>query len=217
MFSIIGPAMIGPSSSHTAGAVRLGRMARAVLEATPDRAEIVFYGSFADTYKGHGTDLATTAGLLGYETDDPRIPHAIEHAEAGGMSLTLSIGREAAVHPNTVEFRIGYGEREVRLRGISVGGGNIKVETVNGFDVAFSGAYPTLLVYHADREGIIAEMTTLLTDYDVNIGWMKLDRKSRREEALTVFESDSGYSPALLAQIRLIPEVRRITVIDRTE
>lgn len=217
VFSIIGPAMIGPSSSHTAGAVRLGQVARALLGEAPERAEITFYGSFADTYRGHGTDLAAVAGLLGWATDDPRLPQSLESAASGGLAVTFRTASQAVAHPNTADFQLVGGGRTAQLRGASIGGGNVRIDAVNGFEVTFSGDYPTLLIFHADREGAIAELTGSLSEAGVNIGWMELDRKGRRGEALTVIEADGPLPAALPDRLRTIRDVRQVTVIERAE
>ncbi|WP_248927099.1 L-serine ammonia-lyase, iron-sulfur-dependent subunit beta [Paenibacillus hamazuiensis] len=217
VFSIIGPAMVGPSSSHTAGAVRLGRVARELLGCTPERADIAFFGSFADTYRGHGTDLAVAAGLLGCDTDDMRIPQSLELAVEAGMQVFFRSGRGLAAHPNTAEIRLIAGDREVHMRGASIGGGNIEIENVNGFDVRFSAMYPTLLVFHADRPGMIAAIAGMLGRENINIGSMDLDRKGRSGAALTAIESDSGFAPELLERLSALSDVTDVRVIDITE
>lgn len=134
VFSIIGPSMVGPSSSHTAGAVRIGRAARRIFGAFPDQAEIVFYGSFAETYRGHGTDLAVVGGLLDFATDDMRIRNSIELAEAAGIELTFKTAQNVAFHPNTVELRLTDGDHTDVIAGASIGGGSVEMLRVNGFD-----------------------------------------------------------------------------------
>lgn len=151
VFSIIGPSMIGPSSSHTAGAVRLGRVVRQLLGELPKKAEITLYGSFADTYRGHGTDLALIGGLLDYETDDPRIPDAAEEAEALGVEIAFLTSKDKADHPNTVRITLSSDTREVSMMGASIGGGNVEIVNVNQFDVKFTAVYPTLVISHHDR------------------------------------------------------------------
>ncbi|WP_040949923.1 L-serine ammonia-lyase, iron-sulfur-dependent subunit beta [Gorillibacterium massiliense] len=216
VFSIIGPSMIGPSSSHTAGAARLGRIARRILGDAPEEAEIVFFGSFASTYSGHGTDLAIVAGLLDCDTDDPRIRDSLSIADSAGMKVDLRTSQKPAPHPNTAEILLKKGDRAVRITGCSIGGGNIEIINVNGFDVKFSADYPTLLIFHDDRRGMIADVTDVLRHADANIGYMEVDRKSRSGDALTVIETDQAIDAAFLTQIRGLPNVRRICIIDLT-
>ncbi|WP_441942822.1 L-serine ammonia-lyase, iron-sulfur-dependent subunit beta [Paenibacillus sp. 2TAB23] len=214
VFSIIGPGMIGPSSSHTAGAVRLGRVARGLLETQPLEAEIVFYGSLAATYSGHGTDLAVTAGLLGFDTDDERIPESLEIAELSGMTVDFLTSSVPAVHPNTLKIKLSAGNRGCQMTGCSIGGGNIEVIEVNGFDLTFTGNYPTLIVEHTDQPGVLADLTRLLSEASVNIGYMDVDRKARQGHAATVFETDSMIPKELLGRAKLLSHVRNLHYID---
>lgn len=214
VFSIIGPAMIGPSSSHTAGAVRLGLAGRKLLGGEPETALVTFFGSFADTYKGHGTDLAVAAGLLGCQTDDPGIPGALRLAEARGMKLDFRAGAGRPGHPNTLKLELVRGERKSRMTGSSIGGGDIEVSEVDGFHVVFSCKYPALLVYHDDRPGVLAGVTRLLNEGAVNIGHMVLDRKGRSSDALAVLETDQELPAGLAEELERLPAVKRIAQID---
>jgi L-serine dehydratase len=214
VFSIIGPSMLGPSSSHTAGAVRLGRTARRIFGCLPEAVEFILYGSFAQTYQGHGTDLALAAGVLDCETDDPRIRDAISLATDTGMQISYRTSMKPAPHPNTVLMVLRDVDREDRILGASTGGGNIEILGVNGFDVKFSAAFPTLLLFHDDRPGFLARVTGLLGSKDMNIGYMDLDRKSRSGDALTVIEVDEEVSDVLLQLLREIPSVHRVCLIE---
>ncbi|RXZ83510.1 L-serine ammonia-lyase, iron-sulfur-dependent, subunit beta [Paenibacillaceae bacterium] len=214
VFSIIGPGMVGPSSSHTAGAVRIGRTARHVFGSLPKQVEIILYGSFADTYKGHGTDLALAGGLLDMATDDLRIRDSLRLAEQSGIEITIRTAHKAGLHPNTASLVLRDGQREEQVTGCSIGGGSIEITAVSGFDVRFSAMYPTLLIFHADRAGMIKEMTQLLNEQALNIGAMDLDRKSRGGEALTVIETDGEAAPDLMEHIRLLPHVRRVCSVN---
>lgn len=214
VFSIIGPSMVGPSSSHTAGAARLGRVARQLLGEMPTRAEIVFYGSFADTYQGHGTDLAIVGGLLDWATDDLRIAQSFRHAEEAGLSVAIKAGKQIVSHPNTARIALSGAARSVELIGASIGGGNIEVHGVDGFDVKFIAMYPTLLVYHQDRPGMLAELTAALSREGINIGHMDVDRKGRHAEALTVIEADAPIPGELLARLRSLQDVSDARVVD---
>ncbi|OAS17023.1 L-serine ammonia-lyase, iron-sulfur-dependent subunit beta [Paenibacillus oryzisoli] len=218
VFSIIGPSMIGPSSSHTAGAIRLGRVARQLLGEQPLQAEITLYGSFADTYRGHGTDLALIGGIMDWETDDPRIPGAADEAEALGVAVAFHISKDKADHPNTVGIVLTSESRKISMRGASIGGGNVEIINVNQFDVKFTANYPTLVVSHHDRPGMIADITTLLGSNQINIGFMDLDRKGRNREAMTVIETDASIPAPLVEQIlrlNMITDVRKVDLAER--
>ncbi|NOU66634.1 L-serine ammonia-lyase, iron-sulfur-dependent, subunit beta [Paenibacillus sp. LMG 31461] len=218
VFSIIGPSMIGPSSSHTAGAIRLGRVARQLLGELPLKAEITLYGSFADTYRGHGTDLALVGGILDFETDDPRIPQAADEAEALGVAVAFHISKDKADHPNTVGIVLTSESRKVSMRGASIGGGNVEIINVDQFDVKFTANYPTLIISHHDRPGMIADITTLLGSNQINIGFMDLDRKGRNREAMTVIETDASIPATLVEQmlrLNMITDVRKVDLAER--
>lgn len=216
VFSIIGPSMVGPSSSHTAGAVRIGRAARRIFGAFPDQAEIVFYGSFAETYRGHGTDLAVVGGLLDFATDDMRIRNSIELAEAAGIELNFKTAQNVAFHPNTVELRLKDGDHTDVIAGASIGGGSVEMLRVNGFDVKFTMNYPVLLVFHDDTPGMVAHITRLLEAGGVNIAYMDVDRKGRGGDAMTVVESDEAVPAELMKHIEGLPSVHRVVVADLT-
>ncbi len=215
VFSIIGPSMVGPSSSHTAGAARLGRVARRLHGAQPVLAELTLYGSFAATYKGHGTDLALIGGLLDYDTDDARIRDAVALAEQAGMEVRFRTAMLPAGHPNTVSIRVQSADgREDTLTGASIGGGNIEISRVNGFDVRFTADYPTLLVFHRDQRGMVADISRLLSDRGINIGHMNVNRKSRSGDALTVVEMDERAEPQVLEQLSGLADISRIGVVN---
>lgn len=216
VFSIIGPGMVGPSSSHTAGAVRLGRVARHLFGSRPERVEITLYGSFAETYRGHGTDLALIAGLLDFDTDDLRIRQAAELAEEAGMEVVFQTSAKAPAHPNTARLVLHGGGRSDSVTGSSIGGGNIEITSVNDYDVKFTANYPTLLVFHKDRPGMIAAITQLLSARQVNISTMDVDRKGRSEDALTVIETDEAVPDLLRQLISQLPDVSRVAVLDLT-
>ncbi|WP_169088599.1 L-serine ammonia-lyase, iron-sulfur-dependent subunit beta [Paenibacillus sp. PL91] len=214
VFSIIGPGMIGPSSSHTAGAVRFGRVARELFGIQPKQADVVFYGSLAATYRGHGTDMAVTAGLLRFDTDDERIPESLNLADALGMKVTFQTISGPAVHPNTLTVTLHSGRMRFHMMGCSIGGGNIEVVEVNGFDLKFTANYPTLIVYHEDRPGVLADVTRLLSDAGINIGYMDVDRKARLGQAATVIEMDGTIQDDLLKKVKRLVNVTGFSDID---
>lgn len=191
VLDIVGPVMIGPSSSHTAGAVRLGLMARQVLGEVPVRADIELAGSFAQTYRGHGTDKALVAGILGFRQDDERIRDALSIAARQGLDVRFQTVQLPDAHPNTAIIRlIGVTGRLARIRGASVGGGNILVSNIDGYEVELSGAYPALIAIHRDRPGVVAQVTQILSRYEVNIAFMRVSRQNRGETAMMIMELD---------------------------
>ncbi|MFC6653706.1 L-serine ammonia-lyase, iron-sulfur-dependent subunit beta [Paenibacillus rhizoplanae] len=216
VFSIIGPAMVGPSSSHTAGAARIGRAARQVLGELPGEAEVTFFGSFAATYQGHGTDRAIAGGLLDFATDDHRLPDSIELAAEAGMSIFFGQGTGLFPHPNTVRLRLAGRESgtEMTLTGTSIGGGNIEIVDIDGFSVKLTGMYPTVLIQHMDYLGVLASVTDVMREGQFNIGHMSLDRKNRSGAALTVLELDEPATAELLEKLRALPAVKSVKVVD---
>lgn len=214
VFSIIGPVMVGPSSSHTAGAVRIGRVAQQLLGCTPELAIITLYGSFAETYAGHGTDLALIGGLLNYDTDDERIPDAFVEAEKLGMRYEFRRGTIMSPHPNFAEITASVSGREITVSGSSIGGGNIEIHSMNGFAAGCSGYYPTLVITHDDHVGILASITSTISEAGLNIGFMNVDRKERSGAAMTVLECDRRPENTLLELVSRIPHISTVSVID---
>lgn len=214
VFSIIGPAMVGPSSSHTAGAVRLGRVARQCFGELPDQAEITFYGSFAETHQGHGTDVAVLAGIMDFSTDDSRIPSAFEEAEKAGIAFEFKTAQGQSWHPNTAKIKLLKQTKELVLIGSSIGGGNIEVKQVNEFQVEFSGMYPTLVIFHADRPGMIADVTEIFRHHKLNIGHMDVDRNGRSKDAITVIESDQHIGADVQEAVSHIGDVKKVVYIQ---
>lgn len=216
---MIGPVMIGPSSSHTAGVVRIGRVARRLLGGKPDQADIVFYNSFARTYEGHGSDRAIIAGLLDFKTDDKRIKEALEIAPTEGLRYTFkSVGNASALHPNTIRLTLKVGERTVEVLGESKGGGLINIAEVDGFKADFSASLHTLVITARDVKGSIAFISDVLAHDDCNIATMSVSRKGKNDLACLVIEMDSGLKPLTLEYLRSlnwIQEVIYIPDIDR--
>lgn len=207
LFDIVGPVMIGPSSSHTAGAVRLGALARAVFGESPDHARIGLHGSFATTGHGHGTDLALTAGLLGMSPDDPGIRDALARALAEGLDISFETVDLGDVHPNTAVFDLERGGRRMHLQGTSIGGGDVLLTGIDDFDVEMTGELPSLIVEHIDRPGEIAAVSTALADGDVNIAAMWVSREGRGARALMVIETDAPVPATALSAIASVPAV----------
>ena len=208
VFDILGPVMIGPSSSHTAGAARIGRITLALLGAPAVKAHILLHGSFAKTYKGHGTDKALIAGIMGMATDDPRIRQAPELAKEQGLAVEIETGDIDGAHPNTARITLEHaGGRSVCLLGSSVGGGNILVTEINGMEVAVTGQQTTLIVLHRDAPGTIASVTEVMAEAGANICNFRLSRQKRGGEAVMTIEVDGTFGPEINERIKTLDNV----------
>ena len=205
LLDVIGPVMVGPSSSHTAGACRLALLARHTLLSPPTAARLELHGSFAKTGKGHGTHLALVAGLLGFFPDDARIPQAFELAEARGLKVEFGSKDLGDVHPNTVALKLENAKDSVRIVGSSLGGGLVRVFSVNEFSIYFTGSYVTLLAEHVDQPGVIASVSRVLADVDVNIATLHSDRQKRGGKALMSLETDRALAEPVLAYLSHLP------------
>ena len=214
VFDIIGPVMIGPSSSHTAGAARIGRVARDLFGRQPKWAKIHLYGSFAETYRGHGTDVAIIGGLLDFDTDDERIKTAFEEAKQAGLTFEFIAEQAHKEHPNTARIVMGDDESELSVEGISIGGGKIEVSEVNGFKLRLTGGMPAIIVVHNDRTGCIANVANCLAMHDVNIGHMEVSRIERGLTALMVIEVDQNIEDRVIEQISYIPHIIKVSKIN---
>lgn len=211
---MIGPVMIGPSSSHTAGVVRIGRVARKILGDKPDEAQVVFYNSFARTYEGHGSDRAIIAGLLDYKTDDKRIKEALTIAPTEGLRFSFkSVGNASAFHPNTVKLNLKKGDRTVEVLGESKGGGLINIAEVNGFKADFSASLHTLIITAGDVKGSVAFIADVLAHDDCNIATMSVSRKGKHDVACLVIEMDSGLKPITLQYVRDLSWIKEVVYI----
>ena len=213
---MIGPVMIGPSSSHTAGVVRIARAAIRILGSIPTHAIITFYNSFARTYEGHGSDRAIIGGLLGMNTDDVRIREALSHAKEAGLQYTFqSIGNASTMHPNTIRLQL-RDERTgqtVEVIGQSRGGGVIRIVEVDGFPSDFSGNLHTLIVDADDAKGSIAFIASVIAHDDCNIATMLVSRKGKNDVARQFIEMDSSIKDVTLAYLRQLSWVHRVTYI----
>lgn len=211
---MIGPIMIGPSSSHTAGVVRIGRVGYKLLGGIPEKADITFYNSFARTYQGHGSDRAIIAGLLDFKTDDIRIKTSFDHAEKKGLSYTFkSVGNASTRHPNTVRMHLTRGDRSVEMIGESRGGGVVKISEVNGFNASFSANAHTVIIMSEDLPGSIAFVADVISHDDCNIATMTVSRKGKNDMACQILEMDSGLKPITLEYLRNIKWVHEIIYI----
>ncbi|TFE03534.1 L-serine ammonia-lyase, iron-sulfur-dependent subunit beta [Jeotgalibacillus sp. R-1-5s-1] len=213
VFDIIGPVMIGPSSSHTAGAARIGKMARELFGREPEWATISFYGSFAKTYKGHGTDVAIIGGIMDFETDDERIIQAREIAREKRIRIKIREEEALTDHPNTARIRLGDQNGEMELVGISIGGGKIEITELNGFALRLTGHHPAILVVHEDRFGAVAAVSKVLAENKINIGSMDVSRQDVGKMALMTIEVDEPVEDIVLEKLKMLPEVTQVTKI----
>ncbi|MGE6753152.1 L-serine ammonia-lyase, iron-sulfur-dependent subunit beta [Rossellomorea sp. NPDC071047] len=214
VFDIIGPVMIGPSSSHTAGAARIGRVARNLFRREPKWATISFYGSFAKTYKGHGTDVAIVGGILDYDTYDERIIESINVARQKGIKIKFQEEDAITDHPNTARIRMGDDKGEIELVGISIGGGKVEIIELNGFELKLSGHHPAILVVHDDRFGAIASVSNVIAKHQLNIGHMDVSRKEKGQMALMTIEVDQPIDEAVINELTSLPNITQVTRIS---
>lgn len=214
IFDMIGPVMIGPSSSHTAGVAKIGFVAHRILGGMPDSADIVFFNSFARTYEGHGSDKAILAGLLGYRPDDERIREAFSHAGQAGMEYRFrSIGNASTLHPNSIRLLLARGEKRVEVLGESLGGGVINIREVDGFTANISGNAHTLIVKAEDRKGTIAFISEVLGHDDCNIATMTVSRKGKNDLACHFIEMDSGCAGLTLQYLSSLKWIHDLTYL----
>jgi L-serine dehydratase len=215
ILDVMGPVMVGPSSSHTAGTARLGRVAREILDEDPVAARFFLHPPLAATYRGHGSDFALVGGAIGLNVDDPRIPEAIRIAEQMGVDAAFTEEDLGDVHPNSVRIEIRGKTREAEIMGSSIGGGVIEVFKINGFQTRFKGDSPTLLLFYRDRPGMISEVTRIIAEEGINIASLSCSRKQRGKDAFMQIDVDSPLSKAALARISSIDDVERAQYLDR--
>ncbi|HEY9575618.1 MAG TPA: L-serine ammonia-lyase, iron-sulfur-dependent subunit beta [Lachnospiraceae bacterium] len=214
IFDILGPVMVGPSSSHTAGAVRIGYVAQSLLKDKPKRARIILHGSFAATGVGHGTDRALVAGLMGMKPDDGRIPNSFAIAKEKGLEIEFEDRMIAGAHPNTVILEISTEAGEsCSIQASSIGGGRIFVDKIDGLEAKFSGEHPTLIVHHRDFPGMISKVTKILAENGTNIGSMQLYRGKRGGTAVMIIEMDAQVEEEVLLQVRKEKDIRKVTYL----
>ena len=213
-FDILGPNMIGPSSSHTAGALRIAFVAGRMVEKAVS-VKFVLYGSFARTYHGHGTDRALVGGILGYHPDDERIRDSFEHAKEAGLAFSFEENfTDKEIYPNTVDIYVTDKDGSVvSLRGKSIGGGNAVITRLNGVDVELTGNYCTLVVEHVDKKGTLAFVTTVLSAYDLNIGSLRLYRESKGKRAYAIIEVDTSVSNQVVSALKGVESGTNVLVV----
>lgn len=218
IFDMIGPIMIGPSSSHTAGVVRIGRVAIRVLGHKPEEAVVTFYNSFARTYQGHGSDRAILAGLMDFATDDRRIKDAFDFTEENKLKYEFkAIGNASTLHPNTVKLQLKADDRQVVVIGESLGGGMINIAEVNGYTANFNANLHTLIITADDTKGSIAFITDILSHDDCNIATMSVSRKAKNDQACQVIEMDSDLRPISLEYMRSLRWVHEVIYIPNID
>ena len=217
-FDIIGPVMVGPSSSHTAGAVKIGNISRKLLGTPVKKADVLFHGSFLATGKGHGTDRALVAGLLGFPVDDSRIPDSFRYAEEAGMEYRLSGIDLGDVHPNSVKLRLQGNEgQKIEIVAASVGGGAIRVTEIDGLPANFSGDYPTLVVNNHDQPGHVTEITSMLSHKSINIATMQLYRSAKGGHAVIVLECDQEVPADAIRWLAHLEGILKVTYLGLAE
>ena len=213
-YEIIGPVMVGPSSSHTAGAVRIGNIAYQLLNEKPLSVRFSLMGSFAKTYQGHGTDLALLAGVLGLSTMDDGIPNAKEIAEENGLQYEFTKRVLGSYHPNTVLVELSGSTRTVKLLASSLGGGKVEVQEFNDYPLKFSGERPTLVIRHHDKKGIISELSGILSQNGLDIARMANERSKINGAAITICEIDNHVDESFLTsfkkEVPLIDEIIQV-------
>ncbi|KMO85609.1 serine dehydratase [Megasphaera cerevisiae DSM 20462] len=214
VFDVVGPVMIGPSSSHTAGAARIGLMAREILDDEPVEAQLTVYGSFAKTYKGHGTDKALVAGLLGFSADDVRLRTSFDIAAQQGLKIVLSRSDDEVDHPNTVRIAMtGKTGRKMEILGVSLGGGKIEIREINKAVVALSGEEHTLITIHRDQPGIIAQATTIMAIGHINVSNMRVFRSAKNATAVMIVCTDSPVPVDMVNMIKNISAIESVITL----
>lgn len=216
LLDIIGPVMVGPSSSHTAGACRLGLFARGLVGGTPDTARVELHGSFARTGTGHGTDRAIAGGLLGFAPDDERLRESLALAEAAGLAIEFrNTTLRGDHHPNTTRISVRRGEQTAQLTGSSLGAGRVLVTDIDGFPVEITGSYATLVIVARDEPGIVASVTQRLAAEGDNVATMRVSRRQKGGDAIHIYELDQPPTTAALEAIRAVAAVRLVREIAR--
>ncbi|MDB4917549.1 MAG: sdaB [Gemmatimonadetes bacterium] len=216
LLDIIGPVMVGPSSSHTAGACRIGLLARGLVGGTPEKAKLELHGSFARTGEGHGTDKALVGGLMGFRPDDERLRTALEIAEKEGLDYRFEkTTLDENAHPNTVRLTVERGDRHAVMTGSSLGAGRVLVTDIDGYPVEFTGNSHTIVLVAEDVRGSIARIAQLIADEGLNIATLRLTRKERGGDAFMVVEIDESPGESLRDQIRALPWVRWAFRLDK--
>ncbi|OPL08078.1 MAG: serine dehydratase [delta proteobacterium ML8_F1] len=218
ILEILGPVMIGPSSSHTAGAVRLGQLARGINGKPFSRVLVGLHGSFAKTYRGHGTDKALIAGLMGFAPDDERIRDSLAIAKTKGLAYSFTEIELEDMHPNTARI-VFYNDdhSSLEVTGSSIGGGQVLIQKIDETPLSFTGSYPTLIIDHIDRRGIISEITTLLARYAINIATMHVSRTQKNKNAILMIEADQEFPEVLKKDLNEVRDIHAVRILNLKE
>lgn len=216
VFDVLGPNMIGPSSSHTAGAAVIGALAGKIMTPPIKKVEFTLYGSFAKTYQGHGTDRALLGGVMGFSTDDTRIRDSFQIARERGIAYTFTPNEtETDIHPNTVDIRMENEAGQIMtVRGESLGGGKVRIVRINGVSVDFTGEYSSVIVIQQDQPGVVAHITKVISDLGINIAFLRLFRDAKGHTAYTIVESDSRLPEDILDALRENPNIRDVMLVQ---
>ena len=216
VFDVLGPNMIGPSSSHTAGAAVIGALAGKIIAPPLKKVDFTLYGSFAKTYHGHGTDRALLGGVMGFATDDTRIRDSFRIAREWGIAYTFTPNEtETDIHPNTVDIRMENETGQVMtVRGESLGGGKVRIVRINGVSVDFTGEYSSVIVIQQDQPGVVAHITKVISDLGINIAFLRLFRDAKGHTAYTIVESDSRLPEDILDALRENPNIRDVMLVQ---
>lgn len=217
LFDVIGPVMIGPSSSHTAGAARLGNIARRICGQDFERAEFLLHGSFARTGKGHGTEKALLGGVMGFKPSDERIKDSLALAERQGLAFSFAEADLGDRHPNSVKIILHSGASECSVIGSSIGGGKILINEIDDMAIEFSGEYPTIITRHRDEPGVVAQVSEILSQHGINIAFLKVFRQYRAGEASMVIETDQQVGREILDRLEMAEGIIKVKFVDAIE
>ncbi len=216
LYDIIGPIMIGPSSSHTAGACRIGMMARNIIRRPIQKVTFELFGSFAKTYRGHGTDIALLGGILGFSQDDERIVESFDIAREMGIQFDFVLSDQEEDHPNTVLIKAETdAAQRWEIKGVSIGAGKVVIKSINGIDVHYTGEYNTIVTHHNDNPGMIALITSLLAEEKINIANMRLYREEKGKRAICIIENDEIIPDKTVAKLQAINGMHFVNLIER--
>lgn len=216
IFDIIGPIMIGPSSSHTAGACRIGFTAQNIIKFSITEVKFILYGSFAKTYKGHGTDIALLGGFLGLKQDDERLVDAFQMAQNRGLIYSFEASEDEMDHPNTVKIIAKTSRLETwEIVGVSIGGGKMIIRSINGIEVQYTGEYNTLVTHHKDSSGMLSRITTILSENRINIAFMKLYREEKGIKAIGIIETDEDIDQSVIDDLIRMEGMLYVNVINK--
>lgn len=216
VFDVLGPNMIGPSSSHTAGAAVIAYLAQKMLNGSLKKVEFILYGSFAKTYRGHGTDRALLGGIMGFSTDDTRIRDSFQIAKQRGLEYHFTVNEiETDIHPNTVDIIMtNISDQTMSIRGESLGGGKVRIVRINQVEVDFTGEYSAVIVIHQDKPGVVAHITKCLSNQNVNIAFMRVFREAKGNTAYTIVESDDRLPENIAETLRENHNVHEVMVVQ---